>query len=39
LGEINVQAAQNMIGAPGFGSDAHSLRLFEGLREGFAKLA
>jgi hypothetical protein len=36
---ISIQAAQQVIGAPGFGSDAQSLRPFEGLQEGFAKIA
>jgi Ca2+-binding RTX toxin-like protein len=36
---ISVSAAQQVIGAPGFGSEAQSLRPFSGLQEGFAKLA
>jgi hypothetical protein len=36
---ISIQAAQQVIGAQGFGSDAQSLRPFEGLQEGFAKIA
>jgi hypothetical protein len=36
---ISVQAAQQVLGAPGFGLEAHSLRPFEGLKEGLAKLA
>lgn len=39
LAGISLQAAQQVIGASGFGSDAHSLRPFSGLQEGFAKLA
>ena len=39
LNGISVQAAQQVLGAPGFGSDAHSLQPFEGLKEGLAKLA
>jgi hypothetical protein len=35
---ISVAAAQQVIGAAGFGSDAQSLRPFSGLQEGFAKL-
>jgi Ca2+-binding RTX toxin-like protein len=38
LGGISVQAAQQALGAQGFGADAHSLRPFEGLKEGLAKL-
>ena len=36
---ISLSAAQQVIGAPGFGSEAQSLRPFSGLQEGFAKLA
>ena len=36
---ISVAAAQQMIGAPGFGQDAQNLRPFSGLQEGMAKLA
>jgi hypothetical protein len=36
---ISIQAAQEAVGAPGFGSDAQTLRPFAGLQEGFAKLA
>jgi hypothetical protein len=36
---ISLQSAQQVIGAPGFGSEAQSLRPFSGLQEGFAKLA
>jgi len=36
---ISLQAAQQVIGAPGFGSEAQSLRPFSGLQEGFVKLA
>jgi Ca2+-binding RTX toxin-like protein len=36
---ISLAAAQQAIGAAGFGSDAQSLRPFDGLQEGFAKLA
>jgi hypothetical protein len=36
---ISLSAAQQVIGAAGFGSDAQSLRPFDGLQEGFAKLA
>jgi hypothetical protein len=39
LSGLSVQAAQQVLGAPGFGSDAQSLRPFEGLREGLAILA
>jgi Ca2+-binding RTX toxin-like protein len=38
LAGISVAAAQQAIGAAGFGSDAQSLRPFGGLSEGFAKL-
>jgi Ca2+-binding RTX toxin-like protein len=36
---ISVASAQQVIGASGFGSEAQSLRPFDGLQEGFAKLA
>lgn len=36
---ISLAAAQQVIGAAGFGSDAQSLRPFSGLQEGFVKLA
>ena len=36
---ISLAAAQQVIGAADFGSDAQSLRPFDGLQEGFAKLA
>ena len=36
---VSVSAALQVIGAPGFGSEAQSLRPFSGLQEGFAKLA
>jgi Ca2+-binding RTX toxin-like protein len=38
LAGISLQAAQQVIGASGFGSDAHTLRPFSGLQEGFVKL-
>jgi Ca2+-binding RTX toxin-like protein len=38
LAGISLQAAQQVIGAPGFGSEAQSLRPFSGLQEGFVKL-
>jgi Ca2+-binding RTX toxin-like protein len=38
LSGISVSAAQQVIGASDFGSDAQSLRPFGGLQEGFAKL-
>jgi Ca2+-binding RTX toxin-like protein len=38
MGGISLTAAQEVIGAPGFGSDAQSLRPFAGLQEGFVKL-
>ena len=38
LGGISVAAAQQVIGAPGFGSDAQSLTPFSGLQEGLARL-
>jgi Ca2+-binding RTX toxin-like protein len=39
LAGISLQSAQQVIGAPGFGSEAQSLRPFSGLQEGFVKLA
>ncbi len=36
---ISLAAAQQVIGAPGFGSDAQSLHAFSGLQEGLVKLA
>jgi Ca2+-binding RTX toxin-like protein len=36
---LSVSAAQEIIGASGFGADAQSLRPFGGLREGFARLS
>jgi Ca2+-binding RTX toxin-like protein len=36
---LSVETAQQVIGAPGFGAEAQSLRPFIGLQEGFAKLA
>lgn len=36
---ISVAAAQQVIGAPGFGQDAQNLRPFSGLQEGMARLA
>jgi Ca2+-binding RTX toxin-like protein len=39
LAGISLAAAQQVIGAAGFGSDAQSLRPFSGLQEGFVKLA
>jgi Ca2+-binding RTX toxin-like protein len=38
LAGISLQAAQQVIGAAGFGSEAQSLRPFNGLQEGFVKL-
>jgi Ca2+-binding RTX toxin-like protein len=38
LGGISLAAAQQVIGAAGFGADAQSLRPFGGLQEGFVKL-
>jgi len=38
LSGISIQAAQEVIGASGFGSDAQALRPFAGLQEGFSKL-
>jgi hypothetical protein len=36
---ISLQAAQQVIGASGFGSDEQTLRPFSGLQDGFVKLA
>lgn len=36
---ISLQAAQQVIGASGFGSDAQALRPFSGLQDGFVKLS
>ena len=36
---IGVQAAEQVIGAPGFGSEAESLHAFSGLQDGFARLS
>jgi len=36
---ISLQAAQEVLGGAGFGSDAQTLRPFSGLQEGFVKLA
>jgi hypothetical protein len=36
---ISLAAAQQVIGAAGFGSDAQSLQPFSGLQEGYVKLA
>jgi Ca2+-binding RTX toxin-like protein len=36
---ISLQAAQQVIGGAGFGSDAQSLQSFNGLQEGYVKLA
>jgi Ca2+-binding RTX toxin-like protein len=36
---ISLQAAQQVIGAPGFGSEAQQLRAFAGLQEGLIKLS
>jgi Ca2+-binding RTX toxin-like protein len=36
---VSVSAAQQVIGAPGFGSEAQSLRPFSGLQEGLVKLS
>jgi Ca2+-binding RTX toxin-like protein len=38
LNGISIQAAQEVIGASGFGMEAQTLRPFSGLQEGFAKL-
>ena len=38
LSGLSVQAAQQVIGAPAFGSEAQALRPFTGLQDGFAKL-
>ncbi len=35
---MSITAAQQMIGAPGFGAEAQTLQLFTGLREGLATL-
>jgi hypothetical protein len=39
LAGISLQSAQQVIGASNFGSEAQSLRPFNGLQEGFVKLA
>jgi hypothetical protein len=39
FGGISVAAAQQVLGAPNFGSDAQSLHPFGGLQEGFARLS
>ncbi|MEW6688364.1 MAG: hypothetical protein AB1452_04640, partial [Pseudomonadota bacterium] len=39
LSGISLAAAQEVIGAPGFGSDAQSLHPFSGLQEGLVKLS
>jgi Ca2+-binding RTX toxin-like protein len=39
LAGISLQSAQQVIGASSFGSEAQSLRPFNGLQEGFVKLA
>ncbi len=39
LAGFSLSAAQQVIGAPNFGSDAQSLHAFSGLQEGFAKLS
>jgi hypothetical protein len=39
LNGISLQAAQQTIGAPGFGSEAQTLRPFDGLQEGLARLS
>ena len=39
LAGISLQSAQHVIGAANFGSEAQSLRPFNGLQEGFVKLA
>ena len=39
LAGISLAAAQEAIGAPGFGSDAQTLRPFSGLSDGFVKLS
>jgi VCBS repeat-containing protein len=38
FGGMSVQAAQQVIGAPGFGSDAQQLHAFSGLQDGLVKL-
>ena len=39
LAGISLAAAQQVIGAPGFGSDAQALQPFSGLQDGFVKLS
>ncbi len=39
LAGISLAAAQEVIGAAGFGSEAQQLRPFSGLSEGFVKLS
>ena len=39
LAGLSLQAAQDILGTAGFGSDAHTLRPFSGLQEGFVKLS
>lgn len=39
LAGMSLAAAQQIIGTPGFGAEAHTLRPFSGLQEGFVKLA
>jgi len=39
LDGIGLQAAQRTIGAPGFGSEAQTLRPFDGLQEGLVRLS
>jgi Ca2+-binding RTX toxin-like protein len=39
LAGLGLQAAQQAIGAPGFGAEAQQLHAFEGLQEGLVKLA
>jgi Ca2+-binding RTX toxin-like protein len=39
LDGVSLQSAQQTIGAPGFGSDAQTLRPFNGLQEGLLKLS
>ena len=38
LAGISLQAAQQVIGGPGFGSEAQQLHAFNGLQDGFVKL-
>jgi hypothetical protein len=38
LSGISLQAAQQIIGAPGFGTDAQQLHAFTGLQDGLVKL-